>query len=165
MATLHLLCGLPATGKTTHARALEDRGAVRLTLDEWLLGLYGRADLTSGRTSGEHRAHFRDRLERVHARLEPLAERLLGLGVDVVLDFGLWERRDRDRLRALAARVPQARVRLVLFEAPLPELARRLEARDRALPADQFAITPGMLEAFAERFERPGPDEAPELPG
>lgn len=99
---------------------------------------------------------------RVQARLEPLAARLLGLGLDVVLDFGLWERADRDRLRALAARVPRARARLVLFEAPLPELARRLEARNRALPDDQFAITPEMLEAFAERFERPGPDEDPE---
>ena len=36
MATLCLTCGLPASGKTTVAKQIEARGALRLTADEWL---------------------------------------------------------------------------------------------------------------------------------
>jgi predicted kinase len=31
--TIFLLCGLPASGKTTFAKSLEEKGALRLTLD------------------------------------------------------------------------------------------------------------------------------------
>jgi hypothetical protein len=37
MATLHLMCGLPCSGKTTYARRLEaEQSALRLTPDEWI---------------------------------------------------------------------------------------------------------------------------------
>jgi predicted kinase len=39
--TVHLLCGLPGAGRTTHARRLAaERPAVRFSLDEWMLRLY-----------------------------------------------------------------------------------------------------------------------------
>ena len=41
-ATLYLTVGLPGTGKTTVARALEvEHQALRLTKDEWVRALYG----------------------------------------------------------------------------------------------------------------------------
>ena len=43
MTTLHLMVGLPCSGKSTWARALEERtGALRLTPDEWHLRLFGQ---------------------------------------------------------------------------------------------------------------------------
>ena len=43
MATLHLMVGLPCSGKTTLARKLEhERSALRLTPDEWQLRLFGQ---------------------------------------------------------------------------------------------------------------------------
>ena len=37
MATLHLICGLPGSGKTTLAKQLEtSEGAVRFCPDEWI---------------------------------------------------------------------------------------------------------------------------------
>ena len=42
MATLFLMCGLPGSGKTTLAKRIErERGALRLTHDEWIARLYG----------------------------------------------------------------------------------------------------------------------------
>src|SRR5215831_19511334 len=39
--TVHLLCGLNGAGKTTYAvRLAEARGAVRFSLDEWLLMIH-----------------------------------------------------------------------------------------------------------------------------
>ena len=43
MATLHIMVGLPCSGKTTRARALEaELPALRLTPDEWHLRLFGQ---------------------------------------------------------------------------------------------------------------------------
>lgn len=43
--TLHLLIGLPGSGKTTLARRLEaEHAALRLTPDEWMLLLFGAGE-------------------------------------------------------------------------------------------------------------------------
>jgi hypothetical protein len=42
MPVLHLMCGLPCSGKTTLARSLErDLGALRLCPDEWMTRIVG----------------------------------------------------------------------------------------------------------------------------
>jgi len=44
-AILYLLVGLPGSGKTTKAKQLEvEASALRLTLDEWMIPLFGRND-------------------------------------------------------------------------------------------------------------------------
>jgi predicted kinase len=90
-ATLFVLVGLPGAGKTTRARELEARhGALRLTPDEWMIPLFGEPEADGGR----------DVLE---GRFVWLALRALRLGVDVVLDFGVWSRDERSALRAIWA--------------------------------------------------------------
>ncbi|MGH2503691.1 MAG: AAA family ATPase, partial [Ktedonobacterales bacterium] len=43
MATLHLMVGLPCSGKTTLAKELErEQFALRLTHDEWHIRLFGQ---------------------------------------------------------------------------------------------------------------------------
>lgn len=79
-ARLLLTCGLPAAGKTTLARQLAaDRGALRLTQDEWLIAL----------GSSPWDAPTR---EKVDHELWRLAQEVLRLGLSVVVDFGLWLR-------------------------------------------------------------------------
>lgn len=41
---VYLLCGLTGSGKTTYARGLEAGGAVRLSVDEEVYGLWRRSD-------------------------------------------------------------------------------------------------------------------------
>src|ERR1700691_4381643 len=88
---LVLICGLPASGKSTLARQLAPKiPAVRLDADEWLIQL--DADLWD--------AESRVRLER---QLWSLSLDLLARGESVILEWGHWGRSERDEKR-LAAR-------------------------------------------------------------
>jgi hypothetical protein len=81
-ARLILTCGLPCAGKTTLATQLAaERRALRLTKDDWLWAL--------GSTPWDEPAR-----EKVEHELWRLAQEVLGLGLSVVLDFGLWTRVD-----------------------------------------------------------------------
>jgi hypothetical protein len=90
--TLHLMCGLPCSGKTTLARQLAStHRAVRLTPDEWHTRLFGQdAD------SPEHDVR--------HSVVESLqwevAVQVLYQNVDVILDFGFWSKSEREDYRS-----------------------------------------------------------------
>lgn len=148
--TLYLLCGLPATGKTTRARELEAMAnAVRLTADEWIARLY------PDDAEAAARDERRDRVEQLQWQV---AERLLGVGTDVVLDWGLWSKDERAHYRQRAEALG-AQVRVELVEAPLSVLRRRLAERNRDPPPGTFRISAGELEEFATLFERPTSEE------
>jgi predicted kinase len=94
MATLHLMVGLPCSGKTTYARRLaREVQALLLTTDLWHLTLFG-----DDVGDDEHDTR--------HARIEEImwdvARHVLVLGGDVVLDFGCWARVERDDYRRRA---------------------------------------------------------------
>jgi predicted kinase len=150
MATLHLVCGLPCSGKTTFAKTLErDRSAIRLCPDEWITRLYG------AEISGEKLDAVRDPVE---AALWELAVALLGLGADVILEFGFWGRAEREDFRKRAAEL-DVRSELHFLQAPLDDLVQRLVARNSQLPPDTFRIEESRLKAWFEQFEPPDPDE------
>lgn len=148
--TFHLTCGLPCAGKTTLALKLErETGGIRLTTDEWLHRIFGEG------VSAEEANVVRERLE---AALLDLAMELLAHGVDVVLDYGVWSREERETFRARAAAVG-ARSELHFLDVPLAELVRRLHERNANLPAGTFRITDDELREYATWLEPPGPDE------
>jgi predicted kinase len=138
--TLFIICGLPGSGKTMLARRLElERNALRLTPDEWMSRIVGDGwDL--------------QRRKEIEAMMTELAERVLKLGCNVVLDFGSWTRRERDRLRTLA-RAVGAHTETHYCTAPLEELQRRLAERNRALPAYTFVVTPEQVAQMYPHFE------------
>lgn len=148
--TLYLFCGLPASGKTTRARELEAAtNGVRLTADEWIVRLY----------PDDAEAAARDeRRDRVEALQWQIVERLLAIGTDVVLDWGLWTRAERAQYRQRAEALG-ARVKIELVEAPLSVLQDRLATRNRDLPPGTFHISAAEMEEFASLFERPTPEE------
>jgi predicted kinase len=149
VAILFLTCGLMATGKTTVARRLEtQRPALRLTCDEWMHQLYPEL-------SGDELEHTRGRVEQMQWSV---ALRALELGCDVVIDWGLWTREQRDRLRS-SAKTAGARVVLLSFEESRAELWQRLSHRNAAAPAGTFHITIGALDRAFRLFQRPTDDE------
>lgn len=141
-ARLLLTCGLPGAGKTRLATQLaEDRGAVRLTKDEWLWAL--------GATPWDESTR-----EKVEHQLWRLAQEVLRLGVSVVLDFGLWARVERDEMRA-AARGMGVGVELHYLNVPPDELWRRIEVRNAAAPWESYPIRRADLDGWLRVFEAP----------
>lgn len=150
LATLHLMVGLPGSGKTTRAKELERAlPAVRLTPDEWHLRLFGQ-DLNDPEHDTRHSA--------IEALLWEIAGRILIQGVDVILDFGFWSRTERDEFRSRAV---QLRANTIIHYAPTPieEILTRLAARNASLPATAFRISEEMILKWAQMFEPPADDE------
>lgn len=148
--TLYLMCGLPGSGKTTRAAELEAAGAgVVLNADSWVWQLYpDEADLAA-------RDHRKDLVEQVQWEL---VERLLACDVNVILDWGLWTRTERDSCRD-RARSLGAEVRTVFLDVPLAVLHQRVAERNRDLLPGTFEIAAEELDHWATVFEPPTPEE------
>jgi predicted kinase len=146
MPTLHLVCGLPGAGKTTLAMQLERESvAVRLCPDEWIL------ELLPQNYTVEDRDRLRDPVESLQWTL---TERLLSIGVDVIIEWGFWIRSERDRLRE-QGRALGASVKLHYLDVPLDELERRIEARNAERPDGSFHVSIGDLRNWHRDFEAP----------
>jgi predicted kinase len=148
VATLYLTCGLPASGKTTLAKQIEERGALRLTADEWLHEIL---------PEGTREAH--DALRPAVERLQwQTAMRALELGIDAVIDWGIWSREERDMYRE-AARAAGVRVVLCVLDPPIEELRRRLVVRNADRPPGVFFITAADMERGERFWQAPTPEE------
>jgi predicted kinase len=140
--TLFLTVGLPCTGKTTVARRIEaERNALRLTKDDWVKALYG----------DENPASATDVIE---GRLIEVGLRALELGLDVVVDFGLWSRDERSALRQAAADRGAA-VELHHLVATPAEQRRRADRRQAAAPETTWPMSDEELAGWAATMEIP----------
>jgi len=139
---LIVVCGLPGSGKTTHARSLQSRlRAVRFSPDEWMDAL--ALDL-----------YDEERRGKIEALQWKLAQELLGLGLTVIIEWGTWGRSERDALR-LGARALGARVDLHYLSAPVDVLFDRIQSRNMENPPIE---RDDMLRWF-ETFQTPTPEE------
>jgi predicted kinase len=141
-ARLILVCGLPGSGKTTLAKALESRlRAVRFSADEWVDAL--SLDLYDEETRGK-----------IEALQWKLGQELLGLGLTVIIEWGTWGRSERDALR-LGARALGAAVELHYLSAPMDVLFERIQRRGLEKPP----IERDALSRWFEIFQEPTPEE------
>jgi len=136
------VCGLPGSGKTTHARRLEtDVGAIRLCADEWMEAL--AVDLWD---------------ETMRAKMEglqwQLGQQLLALGLTVIVEWGTWAKSERDILR-VRARELGAAVELHYLTATVDVLLDRIQRRHMENPP----ITREQLLHWADVFQTPTQEE------
>jgi len=148
--TTHLLHGFIGSGKTTFARKLErERGAVRLSHDEWMVRLHG------WNPPEEHFGVYRAQVENL---IWNEATRELGAGTDVILDIGFWTRASRDealnRVRSIGAVAK-------FYEISCPQQimrARALKRSERPSTDSLWIDGPGFDKLIAE-FEPMQNDE------
>jgi predicted kinase len=143
-ALLYLLVGLPGSGKTTKAKQLEvEASALRLTLDEWMIPLFGR------NVQAE-----RDALE---GRLIWVALRALQLHTNVILDFGFWTKDERSSLRWYARQVG-AKSQVVYMHIDPQTQRKRVHDRFREAPDQTWPMREEELTQWRAVFQEP--DEA-----
>ncbi len=144
--TLFLTVGLPSTGKTTAARRIEtEQRALRLTKDEWVKALYGQENPSSAQ-------------DVIEGRLIEIGLRVLELGNNVVIDYGLWGREERSALRQAATDLG-ARVEMRYFELTPGEQRKRLDQRQAEAPHTTWPMSDEELAEWSASFDVPTPGE------
>ena len=139
---LIIVCGLPGSGKTTLAKALERKfRAVRLAPDEWMdalsIGIYDE-----------------ERRGKIEALQWKFGQELLAVGLTVIIEWGTWGRSERDTLR-LGARALGAAVELHYLFAPVDVLFDRIQRRGMENPP----IERDAVSRWLEMFQAPTPEE------
>ncbi|QIO44597.1 AAA family ATPase [Rhizobium leguminosarum bv. trifolii] len=151
MPTLYLTCGLPGSGKTSLAKISEhEASALRLTGDDWMHKLYSGISTPEAETGP-----CRGRVESLQWQI---ALRAIRLECNVVVDWGVWSRAERDICRE-EARAAGARVVLCFLDVPFDALWDRLSRRNAALPAGTFDISRADLLRWCKLFEPPTAEE------
>jgi predicted kinase len=144
------MVGLPCSGKTTEAQKLEKQyNALVLTPDTWHIKLFGNDTMEK-----EH--------DRKHSTVESImwetAERVLLLGIDVILDFGFWAKEERDDFRNRAKNLG-VNFKIHYMNTPIEELYKRLDIRNKQLLDGIFTIPKEMMDEYIKVFQPPRPEE------
>lgn len=145
---VYMLCGLTGSGKSTFAAKLVGQGLTKLSLDESMRERYGRVGVDF---PGEK---YRELEQGVNRDLKQELIGLLAAGQSVVLDYGFWERSNRNHFKQLIEE-HGGTWQLLYFKADKDTLLERLEQRNERNDANAIYVTPTMLDDFIARFEEP----------
>lgn len=141
MATLFIITGLPASGKTTLAnKIIKERKALLLSEDEWMEKI----------CNSYYNEEVKERI--VNFQFE-FAVKILKAGINVVMDGGYWSKEERDMLRNLAKKA-SADFKLFYTKASLEELKARALKRNETL-AKEFQMKIEDLEFAYNKFQEP----------
>jgi predicted kinase len=151
MATLYMICGMAGAGKTTLAKQLETtHQALRLCPDEWI------KVVIEDETDKQELDRLRDPVETLQWTL---AQKLLRLGVSVILENGFWGRGERLGFGS-QARALGAEVELHYLDVPEEELWARLQKRNSELSDHSFRVSRDELREWMSWFVPPDAEEA-----
>lgn len=149
MAKAVMICGKLCCGKSTYVKALlKKRRAVVLSCDELMLSLLP-----------EQLGALHDEVsQKAQAYLFARAAELLSLGIDVILEWGFWQKESR--------RAAEAFFRSRGFETEWhyldisdEEWRRRIARRNAEAPPDAYRVDEGLIEKCQTLFEKPSPEE------
>lgn len=141
-AKLIIVCGLPGSGKTTHAKMLEKKLAgFRMCPDEWMeylaLNIYDESS--------------RSKVESLQWNF---TQKLLKYGQVIIIEWGTWRQSEREILRTGSQKLG-ATVELHYLSASIDFLYERIRNRDRENPA----ITYEQISDWSGLFQIPTSEE------
>lgn len=152
MAKVIMTCGRICSGKTTYAQKLSrELKAVVLSVDEITLALFGQ-------DAGDMHDTYVERAERY---LFEKSLEIVGVGIDVILDWGFWQKCERDHAREFY-RENGVEHEFHCIRITDEEWRRRLEKRNAAVLAgetDAYYVDDGLAAKFSQMFEVPSDDE------
>ncbi len=143
-----MMCGLPGSGKSTYAQALERRGYTRLSIDEVVWARTGRdgADLDP--------AEYERLKSAIEQELWGKLIRLLEAKQPTVIDYSFWSRATRNRYKAVIES-HGCRWELIRLKADPATLRDRLAVRNQRDDANSVTVSDELLERYFANFEEP----------
>lgn len=116
---------------------------MRFTSDEWVIALHG---------DNPPQDKFRDYEDRIKALIWQVAKRILETGNDVILDFGVWKRSERDSWRTIAKEI-RVGFKLYNVTCPLETAKQRTLQRTNTMPQGSLVIDENAFETLQQYFE------------
>ena len=137
---LHLICGLPGSGKTTLAKNIAaSTGAIRFSPDEWIKDIWNDKAETEGN-------QYRDQIEQLQWKT---AKHMLQNSIDVIIEWGTWGRTEREKLRDEAKGVG-AKVKFYQLNISREILKERVLKRNQGMNRHEFYIPEKEIETFLD---------------
>lgn len=156
MPRLHLIIGPVGAGKSTFALQLaQEHRAVRLTLDEWMARLF-----SPDRPDHDVMPWYVERTARCIEQIWQLARAILAAGADVILEIGLIQQRDRQRLYR---RVDEAGLDLRVYALDADRQLRRERVERRNADRGQtfsMVVPPHIFDLASDLWEPPDDAES-----
>lgn len=152
MAKAILICGKICCGKSTYAEKLRlENKAVVLSVDEIMLSIFGQhcGDKHDEYAKKTQKYLFRKSLELVES------------GIDVILDWGFWQKEKRDAVKEFYVS-RNIECELHYIDIGDDTWKARLDKRNNAVLAGEtnaYFVDENLAVKFEARFEMPGRDE------
>lgn len=152
MPKVYLMCGKICSGKSTHAEELrKSQKAVVLSVDEITLALLGQ-------NAGDLLDDYVAKLEKY---LYQKSLEIIETGINVVLDWGFWTKRERDEAKAYYSS-NNVEFEFHYIDISDEEWYRRLDKRNKAVVEKKISayyVDEGLADKFKQLFEVPSKDE------
>lgn len=145
--TLILVSGPSGAGKTTLARRLEnERGAIRLSPDDWIEAILSSPD------DLRERDRLRDPVENLQW---DLARKWLAIGLTVILENGFWSEEERTLYAVEAVELGVLVELHVVVPATFQALWERVHQRNESLTSPLWAMSEEEARHAYDLFESP----------
>lgn len=149
MSKVIMTCGLICCGKSTYCKMIKSKsGAVILSIDDLTLSMFPEG-------SGDMHDTYVMRSEQY---LLDLSLQILNAGIDVILDWGLWTRATRNRIREFYASHGEIKTELHYLRISPEVWQERINKRNASGEAAYY-VDDGLLNKVKTIFEEPFEEE------
>ncbi len=155
MAQVILVVGCTGAGKTTYARTLADTlGALRFSIDEWMMPLFGPDQPKPIRFDW-----MMERVNRCESMIFNMVQQAAMRGITAVLDLSFTKQAHREKFRTLCADAGLS-VAVHFVDVPRETRWQRVQGRN-AEQGETFAmhVDRAMFDFMEGMWESPHPDE------